>query len=385
MRAAGRRRVGVNLLWLVPGDVGGTEEYAVRLLGALGDARPAGLDLTLFGLPSLAAAHPDLVDRFPTVTAPVDGRRRGVRVAAETSWLAAQVRRRRLDLVHHLGGAVPALRGAPAMVTIHDLQPLLRPAHFTPVQRVWFRAVLPWSVRAARVVVAVSDFTAATITEHLGVAPGRLRVVPHGVHPASPVDPAEVDRVRAVYGLGDRWFAFPAVTWAHKNHVLLVRAFGRVAATNPTVSLVLTGGAGPAEAAVLAEIRARGLDGRVRRTGRIPRADLDALLGAAVALTFPSSFEGFGAPVLEAMAVGCPVVAARAAALPEVVGDAGILLSPENPDEWAAAMTDLLTSPDRRHRLADAGRARAATMGWDRSAGALVEAWRAALSAGLRR
>jgi glycosyltransferase involved in cell wall biosynthesis len=117
----------------------------------------------------------------------------------------------------------------------------------------------------------------------------------------------------------------------------------------------------------------------VRPLGYVARADLRALYQEAVALTFPSRFEGFGAPILEAWAAGCPVIAADATALPEVVGDAGYLLSPDNPDEWATAMWDLLEDEDLRLIYARAGEARAKEFSWSRSADSLEEAYRHAL------
>lgn len=370
-------KVGVNLLWLVPDDVGGTEEYAVRLLGGIADEASTDLDPTLFVLPGFAAAHPGLAQRFRTVVAPTSGSRRAARIAVETTWLAAQARRRRLDLVHHLGGTVPLLRGAPAMVTIHDLQPLLKPETFSPAKRRYLQAMLPWSVRAARQVVAVSRFTADGIVERLRVAPDKVHVVPHGIdlHAVAPTE-AEIDAARRRYDVAARWFVFPSVTYPFKNHAFLVRAFASVAAAEPDVSLVLTGRADAAEADLLATIASLGLGGRVVRTGRIPRADVDALIAGAVAVTLPSTFEGFGAPALEAMALGTPLVAARAASLPEVVGDAGLLVDPTLSEEWSRTMTTLLHDPAERDRLAAAGRERAASYGWDRAARAQLELWR---------
>jgi glycosyltransferase involved in cell wall biosynthesis len=116
----------------------------------------------------------------------------------------------------------------------------------------------------------------------------------------------------------------------------------------------------------------------VRRVGRVPKADLGVLVAGAVGLTFPSRYEGFGAPVLEAMARGCPVVAADATALPEVVAEAGILVAPDQPEDWARAMRQLLDDPARRAELSRAGLARAAGYGWDRAARAQLDAWRVA-------
>jgi alpha-1,3-rhamnosyl/mannosyltransferase len=170
-----------------------------------------------------------------------------------------------------------------------------------------------------------------------------------------------------------------AITWPHKNHPLLVEAFAAVAYADTDVDLVLTGGEASGEGRLRDEIARHRLEGRVRRTGRIPQADLDGLLTGATALTFPSRFEGFGAPVLEAMSRGCPVIAADATALPEVVGDAGILVPADDAAAWSGAMTALLHDDARRSSLAAAGRARVAGFGWDASAAALEAAYRDAL------
>ncbi|MCB9373783.1 MAG: glycosyltransferase [Microthrixaceae bacterium] len=213
-----------------------------------------------------------------------------------------------------------------------------------------------------------------SVIELLDADPDDVVVVPHGVAP-TPAPGTPEDVVRARFDLGDRpFFVFPAITYPHKNHLLLVRALPAV----PDAVLVLTGGAAQME---------DGSGPRPRRSasptgcspGRVPCADLDGLLGAATALVFPSMFEGFGAPVLEAMSRGCPVVASDVTALPEVVGDAGILLPPEEPEEWSRVMLELVHNPDRRGDLAARGRARAAEFPWGRSATALRGAYGRAL------
>src|SRR5438067_9090044 len=117
-----RLRVGVNLLWLVPGFVGGSEEYTVRLLAALRDLDPDDLDVTLFVTRSFLDPYPDLVEGFTTAVCPISGRSRARRVAAESTWLVRQARRRRVELLHHAGGTIPPLRATAPMVTVHDLQ-----------------------------------------------------------------------------------------------------------------------------------------------------------------------------------------------------------------------------------------------------------------------
>jgi len=147
----------------------------------------------------------------------------------------------------------------------------------------------------------------------------------------------------------------------------------------PGLGAVLLGGVGRAEAEVVAEIGRLGLGDRVVRPGRVSDADRDGCYGAAVALAFPSRYEGFGAPVLEAMALGCPVLAADATALPEVVGDGGLLLPIGDVDAWAAALARVAGDPGERAALAAAGRARAAGFTAVQSARALVSAYRSVL------
>lgn len=379
-----RLRVGVNLLWLVPGVVGGSEELMVRLLGGLAELAPDDLDVELFALEDLVRAHPELVEAFPTTTVALRGRAKPLRVAAETTWLPARARRRRLDLVHHAGGVVPLVRGTPSVVTVHDLQPLDQPQNFSRVKVAYLRAMLPRTVRAARLVLTPSRAAADRVVDRLGVPRERLRVVPHGLDPSllEPVAEEEVARVRQRYDLGPRWIAYPVITYPHKNHRVLVEAFARLATVHPDLHLVLPGGVGPAEGEVAAAIAAHDHRDRIHRLGRVPRADLDALLAGAVAVAFPSRYEGFGNAALEAMALGTPVVAADATALPEVVGEAGDLVGPDDVEGWAAALGRILDDPDRAARMAAAGRARARGRTGLASARELAAAYRDAATAG---
>ncbi len=362
-------RVGVNLTWLRPGEVGGSEEYVTRLLEALDATRPGEVDLILFALPGFAAAHPDLAGAHRVVRAPVSGRRRWLRVGAEATWLPRAAVRSGVDLVHHGGGTVVS-GTPPALLHVHDLQYLVRPETFSPVKLAFLRRALPRSVARARLVACPSEYVRSTVVDGLGVPGADVVVVPHVLGRNGPV--AEQDEVRRAYGLDRRWFVYPAITYPHKNHVTVVRALAGVQDS----LLVLPGGQAGAEAAVADEVARLGLGGRVRRVGRVPVAHLRALVEGAVATVFPSTHEGFGAPVLEAMAAGCPVVVAAATALPEVVGDAGLLVDPFDVPAWAAAMNRLLADGAEQERLAVAGRARAATFAPSAAAQSLLAAYR---------
>ena len=371
-------RVGCNLLWLVPGAVGGSETAIVSLLREIGDHQPEDVELSLYVLDAFAATHPDLVLRFPTRLVPLTGRLKPLRVAAENTWLASQAHRDGLDLVHHMNAVLPVVRRTAGIVTVHDLQPFDMPHNFHPVKRAYVQRSVPRSVRKSRLVLTPSEFVRRAIIGRFGVAPQRVRATLWGVDP--PSTQVAVGQVQARYGLPRRWFVYPAVTWPHKNHELLVRAFATVAAQEHDVVLVLTGGEAQSEDQVRAQIAGTGLRGRVRRTGLIPRQDMLAIVRGAVALTFPSRYEGFGLPALEAMSLGTPVLAGDAAALPEVVGDAGRLIDTDDADAWGEAMLEMLHDGDERERLIAAGHQRVRAFSWATTARDTVAAYRDAVA-----
>jgi alpha-1,3-rhamnosyl/mannosyltransferase len=366
--------VGINLLWLVPGEVGGSEESSLASVRALAIAAP-DLDLRLFALEPLVAAHPDLADRCAVDVLRSSGRSRWRRVLAESTWL--RERTRGFDLVHHAGGTAPFRRSTPYVLTVHDLQPLERRATHSAVKRAWLRATIPPSVRHARRIVVPSEFVRGTVVERLGVDPDRVVAIPHGVEP--PRAATDLDEVTERYRLDGPVVLYPAITYPHKNHRVLVSAFAALVERHPGAVLVLTGGEGSEEAAVRAQIQSLGLSDRVRRTGRISAADVAGLYRAAAVVAVPSRYEGFGLPAAEAMAHGAAVVAADATSLPEVVGDAGVLVDPDDVEGWATALASLIDDPGERARLGDLGRARsAARHSWAANAAAHADVYRRA-------
>jgi alpha-1,3-rhamnosyl/mannosyltransferase len=370
--------IGVNLLWCRPGEVGGSEEYLTRqLTGLAGLPEADGFDVSLLALPSYARAHPDLAQAYRVLPAPVSGGRRGLRVAAEYTWMNAKTRERHFAFVHHGGGTMPRLRAAPGVLTVHDLQYLAYPQFFRLGKLTWLRSVVPPSVRRATVVTVPSTFVKDSVVSNFGYPPARVVVVPHGISTAA--SPAN-NEVPSRYGLCSRYIVYPAVTHPHKDHVVLLRAVAGLGSDADDVKVLLLGGRGLADAHVTAEISALGLDSRVVRPGRVPDADRDALIAGATVLAFPSRYEGFGAPVLEAMAFGTPVVAADATALPEVVGDAGVLVAPVDPTAWRDALSTLLADEIEQARLRQAGPAQAKQFSIEASARALLAAYRLALA-----
>jgi glycosyltransferase involved in cell wall biosynthesis len=376
------QRVGVNLLWLVPGVVGGSEEYTTRTLDGVIQRQPDDLELVLFALRPFVDAHPELTERLQTVTLPLAGRDKSIRVAAESSWLALQCRRHGVSMMHHAGGIMPAVRAVPGLLTVHDVQPLLHPENFSPAKRAFSRAVVPRSARAARLVVTPSEYSRDALLSVVDLPPEQVRIVPHGIPdpPPGPGRDADLAELEATYGIRPPFVLYPAITYPHKNHQTLIAAFAEVAAARPDASLVLTGGEAQMEKELAEVVAELDLGGRVFRLGRIPWPDVEALMRQAAALAFPSRFEGFGAPVIEAMARRCPVLAADATALPEVVGDAGVLIDPDDVSAWAHEMLAVLDDDAHRTRLVEAGVRRAADFTALASADALLAAYREVLA-----
>jgi alpha-1,3-rhamnosyl/mannosyltransferase len=304
----------------------------------------------------------------------VTGQWKSFRVAGENSWLTLQARLKKIDLIHHAGGTMPLVHSARPVLTIHDLQYLFYPEYFTRTKLTWLRQMVPRSAEAARVVLVPSEFSRRTVIERLNIDPSVVIVVPHGISPREPRGP--VPDLRERYDLNGPIFLYPAASYPHKNHLLLLKAFKKFLDVHPGALLVLTGAraymesvtAKQMEARIEEEITTLGITSSVRRLGFVPSDDLDALYQEAVATLFPSKFEGFGAPVLEAMSRGCPVVAANVTALPEVVGDNGLLVSPDNADEWCETMCRLVEDDELRAQLAKRGPDRAREFTWARSA-----------------
>ncbi|WP_195210274.1 glycosyltransferase family 4 protein [Actinomarinicola tropica] len=370
-------RVGVNLLWLVPGVVGGSETSTTTFLEALASATPDDLDHVLYVLQPLVDAYPEVVAAVEHRVLPLSGRVKGARVLAEQTWLELQARRDGVALVHHMGGTMPLVGGPPALLSIHDLQPFDHPERFHPAKRAWLSLAVPRAVRRARLVVTPSEWVRGTVIDRFGVSPERVVSVPHGMPPMDEGTPE--DALRERYGLAGPLVVYPAITYPHKDHVTLVRAFAAVAARHPDAELVLPGGEAGAEEDVRAAIAASGSAARIRRLGRVPRADVVGLIDAAAVVAVPSRYEGFGIPALEAMARGRALVAADATALPEVVGDGGVLAAPGDVGAWAAALDRLLSDPAERDALGRRGRAVAASFSPERNLASTLAVQRRAL------
>ncbi len=365
-----------NLCWMVPGVVGGSEEYTTRLLRSVAANQPPDIEVQIAGLRSLSRAHPDLVTTFETSTLAIQGSRRALRLAAENSWLAA--RSRRADLVHHFGGHVPAVHPASVVVTVHDTQPLDMPNNFSGVKRAYMARMLPRSIAAAQVICTPSEWVGSRLVDHLGVDASKIKVVPSTWDDRTPAEPLTSAANQGMFPeLIDREIVlYPAVTHPHKNHTVLLEAVARLSKSRPSLRLVLTGAPGRAQVDVAAAIARLGVGDVVVQLGRVSHEKYRALLELSHILAFPSVYEGFGLPVLEAMHWGKPVVAADATSLPEILGGSGILVDAHDGEAWAEAIESVLVGSSDTTRMVAAGKARSEAFRPRESARRLVDVWR---------
>lgn len=364
--------VAVNMLWCVPGQVGGSEEYFVRQLLGLSQM-PDRCEARAFVPRGFVAAHPEVARAVDVVEASHGCRSRARRVLTENTWLHAQSKG--CDLVHHGGGTMPSRSMSPSVVTVHDVQYLTYPQYFTRTKLAYLTKRVPNAVRRAAVVAVPSGHVKSTVVTSFGVDPSRVVVVRHGIEStlgSSPTSEAELRRRFSI--TAPRVLVYPAITHPHKNHEFLLTLLAGPW-SDPEISVVFAGGTGLADERVTRRISELGLGERVIRTGRVRPADRDGLIAMAEAVVFPSQFEGFGAPVLEAMAIGTPVVASDSTALPEVIGAAGIVL-PLVEGEWASALEGVRA---RRAELIAAGKTRAAQFTARASADDLIRAYELAV------
>lgn len=373
--------LGINALFLQP-RMGGVETYVRRLLPELVALEP-GWRVSVFvnELGRELLAGEDWAPAVELVRPRALGAR-GTRALTETLLLGALADRRGVDLLHSVAFTGPLLRTrAASVVTIPDVTWLHEPE---PAERhtirLW-RALVPRVARRADRLQTISDAARRDIVAALGLAVDRIDVVPlgHGTADRAAPTPGPELRERLALGPGPVVLSVSAMK-VHKNLPRLVEAMAPVRTEHPDAVLVIPGNPTPRQAELAAQAAALGIGAAVRFPGWVSAEDLEGLYAAAACFAFPSLREGFGLPLLEAMARRLPVACANVSAMPEVAGDAALYFDPESVEEIAGAVARLLRDAELRERLADAGEARQAQFSWRRTAEATLASYARARS-----
>lgn len=292
----------------------------------------------------------------------------------------------RFDLFHGTNYDVPLWGGRPTVVTIHDLSMFLHPetheAHL--VKRA--RGRLPMMARRATMIITPSQSVRRETCEHLGVEPDKVVAVPEAARRSfRRVPPAETAEVRRRLGVEEEFVLFVGTIEPRKNLLTLARAFDEILrATRLRPQLVIAGKEGWLTGELFSYLKGAGAGERVRFTGYVSDDDLRALYSSCTAFVYPSLYEGFGLPPLEAMACGAPVITSRVPSLMETVGDAARLISPTDSSELAQAIIRLLEDSGEREQRSSAGLRRASEFSWEKTANTTLDVYREALKKGKR-
>ncbi len=379
--------VGVSMVTVWPGRVGGAESYARELLAAYRTLAPCRI--RLLANAKLAQVYTPLEGGNVSIHT-LDGfRLRDSPIARADSLARAALLPRRLrrevpsDIVavhYPVAVSLPRLR-LPRIVTLHDIQHHDMKENFSRHERAYRAIAYDASARHADQVITVSEYSRARLMETLGVPGERVHAIHHGLDHErfQPRSGAQDRAILDKLGVPQRCVFYPANLWPHKNHRMLIAAFAQM--RDRDVHLVLTGQRYDAGTALDDEIRRQGVANRVHHLGYVPLDVLPVLYRHVIGLVFPSRYEGFGAPPLEAMACGCPVAVSRIGALDEVCGGAALAFDPEDDHSIVAALERLIQDGDLRAELREKGLNRAAQFTWVRAAEAHLDVYKLAARA----
>jgi glycosyltransferase involved in cell wall biosynthesis len=349
------------------------ETYARELIPALVRERP-DVRLTAFVNREATEAGGPWADLVPTITVPVHARRRTEWVRGEQQLLPGLAARADVDVLHSLASTAPLWGSFQRVVTIHDVIYRIYPqAHG------WFRALgmaqlVPLAARRAHRIIAPSRATREDLIRLLGISDAKIEVVPEGIG-VSAVEPADEHELRARHNIGDRRVVLTvSAKRPHKNLARLLEALALIPAERRPV-LVLPGYPTPYDAELRRLSTDLGVEPDTRFLGWIPPDELEGLYRLAACFVFPSLYEGFGLPVLEAMARGLPVACSDRGSLAEVAADAALVFNPEESEGIAKAIETLLLDPARAAALRAAGLERARLFSWDAAAKATLNVY----------
>jgi len=357
-------RIGINALYLIPGGVGGTEIYLRSLLQALAELDGENEYLIWTNRETGESLPPAGARNFKVLVSSVRARNRPARILWEQTGLPLAAAAQKLDVLFNPGFTAPVFCACPQVTVFHDLQHKRHPEYFRWFDLPFWRALLFSSVHRSKLLLAVSEATREDLHRFYSIPREKVRVVPHGVD-------AEFFRLRAEPAASPYLLAVSTLH-PHKNLDGLLTAFREFSRRHPEYRLVVAGLKG-FHTVALEELRdALGLTDAVTFTGWIPREELYALFAGARAFVYPSRFEGFGMPILEALAAGLPTACANVEPMAGIAGGAALLFDPDDAQALATCLETLCCDDAERERLRVAGPKQAAEFSWRAAAKATL-------------
>lgn len=284
-----------------------------------------------------------------------------------------------LDLLHSPYYVMPYWVHCPSVVTMYDLIPMIYPQYLAPRGTAWiFRATASLATRRANHIIAISESTKRDLVRLLGASEKRITVT----HLAAderfrPLDSQQLEKTIGTYQLPERYILYLGINKPHKNLAFLLQVLREL---RTEARLVLAGKEDPRYLQVREETQRLGLEDRVVFLGDVPEKDLPIIYNGAEVFVFPSLYEGFGLPVLEAMACGTPVVCSNSSSLPEIVDDAAVTVDPQDTAAWVAALTEVLENQELRVELSAKGLAQAKKFSWNKTARETLDVYQSVLS-----
>jgi glycosyltransferase involved in cell wall biosynthesis len=382
-------KIALNATAFLPGKMGGIETYFRNLLFSLQEVDKENVYSVLCDshyIKELAITNPNFKEVPCNFTQPSLGwfLRGVIRNTTKIDILRPIMNRFEADVMHHPFSFLNPLNlTIPSVLTFQDMQHEFFPEYFSPYEmKVRNEFYRPSAEQATRII-AISKHVKSCLVEKYGTNPEKIDVIYIGYNPAYRIldDPAGLEEVRMKYGLRKPFMYYPAATWPHKNHKTLLAALKIMKERYRFDGLlVLTGIAMQAHDKILGEIGRLGLEDEVKVLGYLPYDDLPRVYNLARVMVFPSRFEGFGIPLVEAMACGCPVACSNVTSIPEVSGNAGVFFDPTSAEDiaekaWLAWTDDVL-----RKRMVETGLERVKMFRWDDAARKTVAVYQKALA-----
>ncbi len=354
----------------------GIHTYIHQLLTHLPQATPPDWDFTAFVGAANQAAYPNITMRRARLNTDSPLKRIVWEQAIQPFVLPP------FDLHHAMAFVAPLLNPRPFVVTVYDLTFIRYPKRLTTARRLYLRLLTGITCQRARRVLAISHSTGRDLTELYGIPSAKIDVTPLGYDTTrfQPLPAAQIEQFKRSKSLPERFWLFLGTLEPRKNLVMLLEAYAALGA-HERLPLVLAGGKGWDYAPLLAAIETHGLKHEVHLPGFIPDEDMALWYNSADVFVYPSVFEGFGLPVLEAMACGTPVITSNVSSLPEVAHDAGLCLPPHDVSAWVEALRHTAADADWRRQARTAGLQSADRYRWETTARQTIESYRRALGA----